>query len=136
MAFPVIVEIEDGPIWERNTPNRLSEAVIAILVLIYVIAEMKDIVHRVLAYRIAVGIEKAKRKVAARVYRKANVCNCVVCCWSGLGTTKDRGLVRVANAELVVVLGKRAQVIGLDLTSCQQSASWYSEESFELTLTV
>ena len=93
MPFAVVVKIENSSVRQWDPSNSLAKAIIAVHVLVDVIAEVEDIVDRVLAHRVSVGVEEAKREIAARVHSKTNVGNCIIRCWSGLCTAKDRGLV-------------------------------------------
>jgi len=74
-----------------------------------------DIVDRVLACRIAKGVEEAKGKVAARVDGQTDTRDVVVGVWSSLCTAERAGLVRVANVELVVISCEGSQAASFNL---------------------
>jgi len=63
----IIIEREYLVIWLRNTADRVSPAIITILVLIDIIAKMNNVVNGVFSCRISVRIEESKWQVTARV---------------------------------------------------------------------
>ena len=95
--------------------NCLSISIISILVLVDVVAQMQDIVHGVLSRRITERVEIAKWVVATGVDRKRDLCDRVSGSGCRLGSANYRRLRGVANRKLVVVVGKRLKVSGLDL---------------------
>lgn len=113
---------------------------------------MDDIVYRVLAHRISIGVEetegwkslvKACRRsqislteVAARVDSKSNLGSVVVDIWGGLCTAKRTGLVRAADVELVIVTSESSQVLGFNLRICGKLQFQASQSVCDLTLTV
>ena len=115
MTFAVIIEVKDGSIGKGNPPNGLTKPIVAILILINIVPQMKHIVDRVFAYRVSVSVEKAKGEITTGVNGKANVCDGIICCRRRLGAANDRSLVGAANAELIVILGEWAQVVCLNL---------------------
>jgi len=62
-ALPIIVQGIYLTVWERYSTNSLTVAIIAVLVFINVVPKMEDIIYRVLASRITVGVEESKGKI-------------------------------------------------------------------------
>lgn len=50
-----------GLTWQWYTANTLAPSVISILVLVDVVTQMEDVVYRVFAHGIPIGVEEAKR---------------------------------------------------------------------------
>ena len=84
-SFPVIIESEDGLVWQRHTADRLAPAIVAILILVDIVTKMEHIVHRILARWVAKRIEEAEREVGAAVDRKTDLSDQVVGSRRGLG---------------------------------------------------
>ena len=80
-TLTIIVQSVDLAIWKRYTVNALTITIVAILILIDIVSQVKDVIHRVLPSRIAVGIEVAEWIVAARVDRQADLGNRIVGGW-------------------------------------------------------
>lgn len=83
--LPVVVERVDGLIWQRDSANRLTPAVIAVLILVYVIPKVEHVVDRVLPCWVAKRVEEAEREVGAAIDGKANLGDYVIGSRSGLG---------------------------------------------------
>jgi len=62
-ALAIIVQGIYLTVWERYSTNSLTVAIIAVLVFINVVPKMEDIIYRVLASRITVGVEESKGKI-------------------------------------------------------------------------
>ena len=61
MSLSVVVERENSLVWQWNTTDALSFAVVTVLVFIYEIAEVKNIVNAVLVCGITVGVKESER---------------------------------------------------------------------------
>lgn len=61
IPLAVIVEREDVSVRQRHAANALAPAIFAVLVLVDVVAQVNDVVDRVLAGRVSVCIEEAER---------------------------------------------------------------------------
>ena len=70
-----VVKSIDCPIGQGNTANTLTPTIVAILILVDIITQVKHVIHRILASWIAKGVEKAKGKIAAGVDGQANLCD-------------------------------------------------------------
>jgi hypothetical protein len=133
-TLTVVVQSGDDSLGLGNTTNAPSITVVTVAsVLVNVVAQVNDVVDRVLSHRISVGVEEAEccdlvslcsprqrqmeqgTEVAARVDGKSDLGSVIVNSRGRLGTAKDTGLVGAADVELVVVLGEGGQVVGLDL---------------------
>ena len=115
---PVIIKGEDDVVWLRNTVDAVTVTIVSVTgVLVDVVAKMNNVVDRVLASWVTEGVEVSKWPVGAAVDSQTDLCGVVVWCWGGLGTTNWRGVVRVANVELVVVLSEWQESRGLNLDS-------------------
>lgn len=60
MSLAVIVKGEDFSVGQRDPSNSLAPTVIAILVLVDIIAEMDNVIHRVFASWVSIRIEETK----------------------------------------------------------------------------
>lgn len=49
------------PTWQWDTANALAPSVVSIFVLVDVVTEVKNVVYRVFARGVSVGVEEAKR---------------------------------------------------------------------------
>lgn len=76
---------------------------------------MNNVVDALLSSRISESVEEPEVQVGARVNRKRDLGSLVSLVWCGLCRTNWAGIVRVANGELVVVLGERSESGGLNL---------------------
>lgn len=77
---------------------------------------MDDIVDRVLARRIAKGVEEAKIVVGARVDGQIHARCVIVGVWSRLGPTDRTRVRRIANSELIVILRECLKARGFYLS--------------------
>lgn len=59
-TLPVIIEGKNLLVGLWYTPDTLAPTVVAILVLLYVVAEMNNVIDGILPHSIAIGIEEAK----------------------------------------------------------------------------
>lgn len=78
-------------------------AVITVLVLVYVIAKVEHVIHRVLAGWITKGIEEAKGKVTAGIDCQSDLGDKIVGRRRGLCTANRTRDVGITHAELVVI---------------------------------
>ena len=76
---------------------------------------MDNVIDRILDSRVAKGIEEAKRKIAARVHRKTNFVHRIGRIGAGLRSADGASLAAAANVELIVIVGKRLQMLCLHL---------------------
>ena len=73
MSFAIIIEGEYVPVWKRHAVDRISPAIgetisgVAAFVFIDIVAEVDDVIDRILPYRVSVGIEEAEWIVRARI---------------------------------------------------------------------
>ena len=114
-SLTIIIQGEDCSVWQRDTVNALTIAILSILRLVYVVAQMQNIVDRVFASSIAIGIEKAEGKVTARVHGQANLGYQVTRSRGGLGAADWASVVRIANRELIIITSVGAQTRCFDL---------------------
>ena len=98
---------------------------------------MKDVVYRVFARGISIGVKEAERwqhqfwfevlrsrvltKVTARVHRETDLSYKVIWCWCGFSSAKRTGFIRTANIELVIVLRVRGKFLSFDLQERQRA---------------
>ena len=78
MSFSVVIQRKDRPVRQRNSPNRLTPSIVSILVFIKIIAQVKNIIYRVLSSWISIRIEESKGEVATGVHGKPDFCDRVI----------------------------------------------------------
>jgi len=152
-TLAVVVEGGDDAFGLGNAVDAVAVAVITVAgVLVNVVAEVDDVVDRVLSHGVSVGVEEAEcchvlvvfgywdrvwhTEIAARVDSKSNLGSVVIGVRSSLGAAKGTGLVGTADVELVVVAGECGQVLGLDLEAQELASAPYLEDRVGRTLTV
>ena len=152
-ALAVIVEGGDDTFGLGDAIDAVAVAIVTVAgVLVDVVAEVDDVVDRVLSHGVSVGVEEAEcchvlvvfgywdrvwhTEIAARVDSKSNLGSVVIGVRSSLGAAKGTGLVGTADVELIVVAGERSQVLGLDLETRELANDPYLEDTICHTLTV
>lgn len=100
----------------------MSPAVISVDVLVNVVTQVDNIVNGIFASWITESVEKAKRKVAARVNGQSDLRYEIIRCGSSLRAPNDAGFIGgAANAELIIILRVCLEVLGFDLDGICQS---------------
>ncbi len=113
VALAVIIKRIDLSIWQWDTTNSLSPAVIAISVFVDIVTKVKNVVDGVLADWISVGVEEAEWVVAAGVDGQVDSSCIVGSCRSCLGSAHHAGYSAIADGELVVIPSEWLKVPGL-----------------------
>lgn len=106
----VVIECVDLTVREGDATEALSVTIFTVGIFIDVVSKVDDIVNRVLAGWIAVGVEETEGEIAARVDGKGNLGDEVVGSGGGFRSAQrafDFG--GAADAELIVILGVRRQ---------------------------
>lgn len=67
-TLSVVVQSVDLSIWQWDAPKRISPAIFAVCILVYIITEMHNIINRILPYCIAIGVEETKSCVNISAY--------------------------------------------------------------------
>lgn len=72
MTLAVVVQSIDLAIWKRNSSDAVAPAIIPVGVLVQIVSQMEDVVHRIFSHRMSVCVEVGKRVIAARIDGEAN----------------------------------------------------------------
>jgi len=104
MALSEVIQRMNNAFRLGHTTDGSAIAIIAIaFVLVDVISKVNNIIDAILASRVAVGIEEAKRIVSTAIHGHVDLADMVVDMRHGLGPTKRARVIAVAYVEAVVV---------------------------------
>lgn len=106
--------VEEG----EDLMGRFMRTLATAAVFIDVVSKMDDVVVVVLPCSIAIRVVVSSRMVAAREHSKVNLIDVVILPRGSLCPPQVALLIRVANIELVEVLGKRLKTVRLNLYRC------------------
>ncbi len=116
MTFAIIVQCVNFPIGLRHSTKTVAPSILSVGILIEIVPKMKDVIHRIFPYRIPIRVKEPERVIAARVHRKTDLRNQIMSLGCRFRTPYRALEVRVADAELIVILSVRPQFLRLNLS--------------------